>query len=219
MKKMLLSGLAVSYLFASSMQAVSLEALYKRRKRLLPNLSMLAMTSKIVDLSKKDIDDMDGLDEFYSLFENVTIKKLNLSHNQIVEIIDVLSKWSFLEILELDNNKIEDIPGTIGWLSQLKKLDLSNNRLESISPRIQNLTQLEVLDVSNNKNFSDLPPAIVNLTQLKMIAIGNTQLTKDSAIIKAMLIANPKLEVVPRIVRKKKSTPLKSQHIVYGQAH
>lgn len=176
------------------------------------------MTTNSLDLARKDIDDMTGLDSFYKLFESkVIIKKLSLSQNNIEYLDCKLELWSSVEELYLDNNKIKMIPGSIGQLTKLIKLDLSSNDLRSISSKIDLLSKLEVLDLSNNTNLKNLPPEIVNLKALKTLAIGNTKLTMDSLVIKAMIATNPYLEIVDRIINAKKPTSLKSSFRPMGQ--
>ncbi|XP_039173467.1 receptor like protein 27-like [Eucalyptus grandis] len=93
------------------------------------------------------------------------LKVLDLSHNNLTEIIPDCLVMESLKILNLRNNALNgsiiNFPETCG----LRTLDLSSNRLQGQFPEfLANCTNLEVLDVGKNQ-IDDLYPC-----QLKSIA-------------------------------------------------
>ena len=105
------------------------------------NSSDLAALTGEVDLSDYGIIDLDGLEYCQS------VTHLNLTHNRIDNIHEILSLYSLKE-LYLGDNMITDISGLEG-LEQLEILDISNNDIEDISPLL-NLPKLEFVNTEGN---------------------------------------------------------------------
>lgn len=103
-----------------------------------------------LDLSNKNILNINGLEEFENL------KSLKLNNNNISD-IESLSALINLNELDLSNNNIDNI-NNVQNLINLRELNLSNNNINNISS-LQNLTNIRILDLSSNniRNISYLP--------------------------------------------------------------
>ena len=104
---------------------------------------------------------------------NKDIKELNLSSNQLTELLSEIGNFARLTHLYLNNNQLTELPGEIGNLTQLTYLYLSSNELTQLPSEIGNLTRLNVLYLTNNQ-LTQLPSEIGNLTQLTWLDLhGN----------------------------------------------
>jgi leucine-rich repeat protein SHOC2 len=83
-----------------------------------------------------------------------SLRKLVLSHNNLNEIPNEISKLEKLQYLVLDNNKIEYLPSEIWYLEKLKLLDISDNFIKSLPYDLGNLKSLKKLHISNNHNLT-----------------------------------------------------------------
>ena len=108
---------------------------------------------------------------------NKDIKELNLSSNQLTELLSEIGNLARLTHLYLNNNQLTELPREIGNLTQLTNLDLSNNKLTQLPNEIGNLTQLNVLYLSNNQ-LTELPREIGQLTQLTYLYLSSNELTQ-----------------------------------------
>ena len=80
-------------------------------------------------------------------FECTSMKKLDLSHNQIKSIPPEISQNRDLEIFRLTHNGLTEVDETISSLDMLKFLDLSFNKIGKISHKIRNLENLVELNL------------------------------------------------------------------------
>lgn len=106
---------------------------------------------KKLDLSNTGMTNIDNLNNLISLFnefEICEIQDLNLSSNQIKNILGI-EKLVELQVLHIANNEISDI-SKLGSLVKLKTLNISNNNIEDVS-HIKNITTMRTLNISNNK--------------------------------------------------------------------
>ena len=104
---------------------------------------------------------------------NKDIKELNLSSNQLTELLSEIGNFARLTHLYLNNNQLTELPGEIGNLTQLTYLYLSSNELTQLPSEIGQLTQLTYLYLSSNE-LTQLPTEIGNLTQLTWLDLhGN----------------------------------------------
>lgn len=103
----------------------------------------------------------------------LTLKKLNISHNPILEGIP---QWVFtlvnLTDLNITNCNISFIPLNIGNLKELISLKVGNNQLSGLTTAIGNLKKLRYLNFSLNKKIRAFPICICKLTKLEIL-IGN----------------------------------------------
>ena len=107
---------------------------------------------------------------------NKDIKELNLSSNQLTELLSEIGNLARLTHLYLNNNQLTELPGEIGNLTQLTYLYLSSNELTQLPSEIGQLTQLNYLYLSSNE-LTQLPSEIGNLTQLNVLYLRSNQLT------------------------------------------
>ena len=91
---------------------------------------------------------------------NKDIKELNLSSNQLTELLSEIGNFARLTHLYLNNNQLTELPGEIGNLTQLTYLYLSSNELTQLPTEIGNLTQLTWLDLHGNPIENTLNPII-----------------------------------------------------------
>ncbi|NRB39490.1 MAG: leucine-rich repeat domain-containing protein [Pseudomonadales bacterium] len=127
---------------------------------------------------------------------NSNLKTLNLSHNNITALPDVMT--SSLQYLTLSNNQLTALPSTMGtWLSlrslflsnnaltelpdigtwpALENLDFSNNSLTELPNNIGSWQALQSLDISHNK-IDSLPESMADLSSLNMLNLSFNRLT------------------------------------------
>ncbi|HOL55663.1 MAG TPA: leucine-rich repeat domain-containing protein, partial [bacterium] len=89
--------------------------------------------------------------------------------------ITPLSSLTSLQRLDLSHNQIIDINPLAG-LTNLEELNLRNNQINNISPLI-NLTRIRILDLSNNW-INDITPLVSNpgLGQGDIVYLQNNNL-------------------------------------------
>jgi hypothetical protein len=90
--------------------------------------------------------------------------------------LPLISKHTYLQLLDIGNNRISSLPEAFWNLTKLKELYVGYNQFTSLAERIGNLTQLQTLDLGNNQ-LSALPESLGNLTQLQTLNLGNNQLS------------------------------------------
>ena len=134
------------------------------------------------------------------------LQKLSLSDNQLTQIPPEIGQLQQLQYLCLYNNQITQLPPEIGQLRQLRYLGLSNNQLTQIPLEIGQLQQLQKLYLHNNR-LTQIPPEIGQLQQLRELGLSNNQLTElPFTIINLRLIDinisnNPLENIYPPITR------------------
>mmetsp|Transcript_20609 Transcript_20609/g.21389 ORF Transcript_20609/g.21389 Transcript_20609/m.21389 type:complete len:286 (-) Transcript_20609:25-882(-) len=84
------------------------------------------------------------------VFNQVTIKTLDFSNNQINSLSYFLSNISNLTELVMSNNQISKVPSCVVEMSQLQLVDLSNNNLTTYQKEFV-LMRTHTLILSNNK--------------------------------------------------------------------
>ena len=62
-----------------------------------------------------------------------TLTSLSLTHNQLVEMPDVIVQYlTALEVLDLSHNRLSQLPNEIGHMTHLRSLDVSHNSLSAL---------------------------------------------------------------------------------------
>ncbi len=85
------------------------------------------------------------------VFGQITIKELNVSHNQIPGSIQAEIRVLLnLRVLNLGYNKMTGVPAEIGQLQNLEVLDLSYNQITGMPNELGNLKNLKTLDLRGN---------------------------------------------------------------------
>eukprot|EP00388_Colpodella_angusta_P040331 GDKK01049912.1.p1 GENE.GDKK01049912.1~~GDKK01049912.1.p1 ORF type:complete len:308 (+),score=110.79 GDKK01049912.1:43-966(+) len=101
-----------------------------------------------------------------------TIKRLNLSENQISSVDETFDGHLELQSLNLSKNQLKSCDGIVG-LPELRELDLSENQITSIGS-MNDCPNLESLDLSGNQ-LTTLEN-IANLSGLKKLAVRDNQI-------------------------------------------
>ena len=104
-----------------------------------------------------------------------SVKQLNLSNKNLVQLPEGLFVFTNLEGLNLGSNEFTQLPN-LSFFTSLKQLDLSNNKLDHFPKEIKRLQHLESLSISQNK-LEDLS-GIEELTNLKSIQANSNKLTE-----------------------------------------
>src|SRR3990167_8659311 len=95
------------------------------------------------------------------------IEKLNVKNNKISGVPKtILNLQQSLTELDLSNNQIKELVTEFGFLNKLKKLDLSNNKLSKLPVELKSFTELEYLNLSNN----NLGSGIMNRNPLSCLS-------------------------------------------------
>ncbi|ESO95866.1 hypothetical protein LOTGIDRAFT_175078, partial [Lottia gigantea] len=95
------------------------------------------------------------------LYKLSSLKRLNLSNNQISELSLMVDVWTNLETLNLSRNNIKSLPTSLHKLSSLKKLYVNCNELdfEGIPASIGKLHNLEIFSAAKN-NLEMIPEGL-----------------------------------------------------------
>lgn len=107
------------------------------------------------------------------------LRVLDLSHNGIVTILDHFFKFNrYIEELLLNNNNITKLTSNaLADLTYLKRLDLSTNSLESVAKGLFDaLNNLEYLNLANNPITNVPSSTFRGLTNLRWINLSNNKL-------------------------------------------
>lgn len=108
------------------------------------------------------------------IFNQVNLRKLYLSNNNISSIPSDIQKLKNLELLDLSNNNIQNLFVSICKLKRLKILILNNNKLTSLPKQIGNLKKLTILGVGTNQ-LCKLPSEFSNLEGLRELNISKNK--------------------------------------------
>uniref|UniRef100_A0A0B7B8B3 Gelsolin-like domain-containing protein n=2 Tax=Arion vulgaris TaxID=1028688 RepID=A0A0B7B8B3_9EUPU len=112
-----------------------------------------------------------------ALYKVKSLKRLNMSNNEVTELSVLIDVWTKLETLNLSRNKLKALPSTLHKLSSLKKLYLNGNQLdfEGIPASIGKLPNLEVFSASNN-NIEMIPEGLARCGKLKKLILNGNRL-------------------------------------------
>ena len=97
-----------------------------------------------------------------AIFNMISLRYLNVSHNEIFSIPNGTLRNSSpsIEELYLSGNHLTQLPDEVHVLKKLKRFYLNNNRIGSIPPELGKLSNLKQLDVGRNQlryNVSNWP--------------------------------------------------------------
>ncbi|PPR08086.1 hypothetical protein CVT24_010547 [Panaeolus cyanescens] len=87
------------------------------------------------------------------------LRYLNLKHNCISSVPEVLTQMPALDTLDLSHNKIVSLPSQPGTLLQLRVFSLTKNKLSRIPTYLSRFRELEVLRI--DRNPLEYPPKAV----------------------------------------------------------
>lgn len=123
------------------------------RNELTKEIKTLVWSEKvtIIDLSNNNIDNLEEIVKFPP-----NLVELNLSHNQLVDIPQVILNLELLKMFDISFNKLLYFDEVPGFCHHIEDLNLSNNNLAGLpywvwSESPQKLTKL---DLSNNINIT-----------------------------------------------------------------
>lgn len=99
----------------------------------------------------------------YDLEESYTqtIKKLNLSYQQLTSLPAEIGRLKSLEKLFLNENLLMSLPPEIGLLQNLQELNLQGNQLKTLPLEMRQLKHLKVLNLSYNK-LTHFPSEVID---------------------------------------------------------
>ncbi|KAK7111739.1 protein flightless-1 homolog [Littorina saxatilis] len=153
-----------------------------------------------------------------ALYKLSSLKRLNLSDNEITELSLMIDVWVKLETLNLSRNKLKALPTSIHKLTSLRKLYLNVNLLdfEGIPANIGKLHNLEIFSAAKN-NLEMIPEGLCRCGKLKKLILNNNRLITLPDILHLL----PSLETVdvrenPDLVMPPKPTELQKGNEYYN---
>jgi len=138
------------------------------------NEKLIIVNNGVLVISGRDIDSLDGLE---SIPNPLSIKKIDLSKNNISYLDEgFFARFKNIETIDLSDNEITVLDQSYFKNNKkLRELDLSNNNIQKITENVlKDLHNLATLHLNNNR-LSDIA---VNLFQhneynIKVILYGN----------------------------------------------
>ncbi|KAM0679930.1 hypothetical protein GINT2_001871 [Glugoides intestinalis] len=112
----------------------------------------------------------------YEIEIKIEENQFHLCRNSLVELSDIVCKYTTLTIFHVCCNYLRYLPYGIGQLRSLKMLLLSRNRLAEIPEEIGQCKELKEIDLSYNL-IRRLPKSLVSLKRLNTFLLGNNLLT------------------------------------------
>ncbi|XP_055380330.1 protein flightless-1 [Condylostylus longicornis] len=111
------------------------------------------------------------------IYNIITLKRLNLSDNEITELSGNVEFWQKLEILNLSRNQLKSLPPALCKLVNLRHLYLNDNNLdfEGIPSGIGKLFNLVIFSASNNQ-LEILPEGLFRCGGLKKLNLSSNKL-------------------------------------------
>ena len=115
-----------------------------------------------------------------SILDLPLIKELNVSHNEISELPNVLWSPSLVK-LNLSYNKLRTLPDgvTERCAASMKMLQLEHNQLREVPKCVCFLCSLNILDISYNRNILALPVGLGRLKELKQLNLNGLHNLQD----------------------------------------
>lgn len=111
------------------------------------------------------------------LYTCPTLRRLNMSNNQIHELSMLVDTWTKMVTLNLSKNELTSIPTTMSKMQCLKRLYLNDNKLdfEGIPASIGKLMSLEQFCAADN-NLELIPEGLCRCADLKKLILCNNRL-------------------------------------------
>lgn len=128
--------------------------------------------------------------------------QFHLCRNSLVELNDIVCKYTTLTIFHVCCNYLRYLPYGIGQLKSLKMLLLSRNRLTVIPDEIGECKELKEIDLSFNL-IKSLPRSFASLKRLNTLQLANNLLEEIQPFIgkmnslKYLNISNNKIKSIP----------------------
>ena len=136
------------------------------------------------------------------LFSLDTLEVLNISYNQLTSIPSEIELLIDLEELNISGNRLNTLPRKIGTFTGLIKLEAYENLLTSIPTELGELLNLKILLIYKNR-LTSLPSGIGHLDSLEKLDVSSNKLTslpsnmKNLPNLKSLYISDNKLTYIP----------------------
>ena len=147
-------------------------------------IDLSEMSLKIIPSGLLQLTFITNLNLSGNLFEDLNIEfsclsllnSLNLSHNQLKNLPDWISKLS-IEYLWLDSNPFDELPNIILKLDKLKLLSIRNCTIKKLpNDIISNLNEIEIFDCTGNQISEFKEKFFISMEKLKHLKCGNNLL-------------------------------------------
>lgn len=112
-----------------------------------------------------------------AMYNLKSLKRFNLSNNEISELSSLIDTWVNMETLNLSRNKLSCLPSSLHKLASLKKLYVNSNNLDfdGIPASIGKLYNLEIFSATNN-NLEMIPEGLCRCGKLKKLLLNQNRL-------------------------------------------
>ncbi|KAL9898334.1 leucine-rich repeat-containing protein 40 isoform X2 [Glossina fuscipes] len=167
------------------------------------NLSSRALATvpeKVYEINEPDESvevTLDGLvaKEEDAWWNQVPIRNLDLSSNQLTHLSPKIEKLNTLNALMLHDNALTSLPREIAQLERLLRLNLSHNKLCELPHELFRLPNLRYLNLSHNE-FVELHPDISDLHMLEVLRLPK-RLCSSSPHLKILDLRDNKIAELP----------------------
>ncbi|KAL9893518.1 leucine rich repeat containing flyers-cup isoform 4-T4 [Glossina fuscipes fuscipes] len=167
------------------------------------NLSSRALATvpeKVYEINEPDESvevTLDGLvaKEEDAWWNQVPIRSLDLSSNQLTHLSPKIEKLNTLNALMLHDNALTSLPREIAQLERLLRLNLSHNKLCELPHELFRLPNLRYLNLSHNE-FVELHPDISDLHMLEVLRLPK-RLCSSSPHLKILDLRDNKIAELP----------------------
>jgi Leucine-rich repeat (LRR) protein len=144
-------------------------------------------TLRRLDLSSNQIDFVPR-----SIGQFKQLESLSIESNMLRTLPSEFGEMgASLERLHLYNNRISVLPSSVGRLVGLRRLYLDNNQLVTLPIELELLTNLTLLSLDNNR-LKKIPPSVAGCVKLEWLSADNNRLT----MLPPELLDVPALQVV-----------------------
>ena len=120
---------------------------------------------------------LDTISDPENIYKLVNLELLDLTDNNIENILSEISNLTCLETLNLSYNGITEIIPEMCNLKNLSSLYFGYNGITSIPPEICNLTNLTEL-LLNDNSITEFLPELCQLANLSVLSLNNNTITK-----------------------------------------
>jgi Leucine-rich repeat (LRR) protein len=103
----------------------------------------------------------------------VTLKKFDVSKNELRTIGPEIEKLTNLELLAVSYNQFQELPEELSACRKLERLAANSNKLTYLPQDLTRLVKLEILDIRNNA-FIAITPQVGRMSSIKSLRVdGN----------------------------------------------
>lgn len=155
---------------------------------ILKNLKVLNVSKNNIQVidqdSFKGINNLVTLDLSYNKLTNLSlslqgVENLNVSHNNIVKLINESVNIASLRFLDLSFNELSEINLKLTDVINLTEINLSNNQIQVILPDfLCGINSIKILQLQNNKIRQIAPANFRYFSALKYLNLSKNALTK-----------------------------------------